>query len=96
MAEELEELIEELGKGGRIRFQKLLNLCKNLFGKPRIRGSHHIFGTGLSEIPIINIQPEKKDAKAYQVRQVLKVLKLLEELSKDDEEQGQEKEKNDG
>ena len=86
MGKGLDELIEELESRGRVRFTRLFDLCEGLFGKPRIRGSHHVFRTGVVEAPIINIQPEKKDAKDYQVRQVLRVLRILKEREEGEED----------
>jgi len=48
------------------------------FGKPRIKGSHHIFKTPWKGDPRINIQKEGKTAKPYQVKLVLKALDKLE------------------
>lgn len=52
-----------------MRFRELVKECTRRFGKPRIRGSHHIF-----KVPgtrrILNIQPDKNgDAKRYQLAQ---------------------------
>ncbi len=62
-----------------VRFNILLNICIQYFGKPTIKGSHHKFKTSWSGDPRINIQKDGKMAKPYQVKQVIKALKKLEE-----------------
>lgn len=55
-----------------IRFTDLCNLVLDLGFAERIRGSHHVFTqTGL---PIITLQADGPNAKAYQVRQVRKII----------------------
>jgi hypothetical protein len=61
-----------------VRFEDLLNLCRHLFGKPRIRGSHHIFKTPWPGEPFVNLQRDGKMAKRYQVRDVKRALEKLE------------------
>lgn len=61
-----------------VRFEDLLNLCRQLFGEPRIRGSHHIFKTPWQGEPFINLQRDGKIAKPYQVRDVKRALEKLE------------------
>ena len=52
-----------------IDFDDLCKLLVSMDFTERIKGSHHIFTkTGIEEI--INIQPRKNRAKAYQVKQV--------------------------
>ena len=56
-----------------IRFSELCSLLKKLGFAERIRGSHHIFTRdGIAEI--LNLQPRRSIAKAYQVKQVRAVL----------------------
>jgi hypothetical protein len=61
-------------------FDDLLLLIKRFGFTMRIKGSHHIFyKAGVDEI--INLQPKKNKAKAYQVKQVRELLikyKLIE------------------
>ena len=74
----IEEAIRELeGNESRIRFSRLLAICRHFFGKPRIVGSHHIFKTPWAGDPRINLQQDKGNAKPYQVRQVLRCLRRL-------------------
>ncbi|MCJ7523600.1 MAG: toxin HicA [Candidatus Aminicenantes bacterium] len=61
-----------------VRFEDLLNICRQLFGEPRIRGSHHIFKTPWQGEPFINLQRDGKIAKPYQVRDVKRALEKLE------------------
>jgi hypothetical protein len=42
------------------RFEDLLNLCRRLFGDPRVRGSHHIFKTPWPGEPFVNLQRDGK------------------------------------
>jgi len=52
-----------------IDFDDLCNLLRSLGFAERIKSSHHIFSrAGMEEI--INIQPKRNKAKAYQVKQV--------------------------
>ena len=62
-----------------IRFADLKRICEAHFGKPRQMGtSHLIFKTPWQGDPRINIQEDKGEAKAYQVRQVLLAIDKLE------------------
>jgi len=61
-----------------VHFEDLLNLCRQFFGKPRIRGSHHIFKTTWPGEPFVNLQRDGKMAKPYQVRDVKRALEKLE------------------
>lgn len=63
-----------------IKFRDLSTLCENLFGKPRIKGSHEIFNTPLCGDPRINIQNKNGMAKPYQVKQVLSAIDRLQEF----------------
>lgn len=56
-----------------ISFAELCALLHHLGLQERIRGSHHIFTReGVEEI--LNLQPKRGKAKAYQVRQVRSVI----------------------
>lgn len=61
-----------------VSFKDLLLLCEKYFGKPRVRGSHHIFKTPWKGDPRINIQKDGKMAKPYQVKMLLKAIEKLE------------------
>ena len=65
--------------GANLRFRRLLQLCAQFFGEPRIRGSHHIFTMPWAGDPRINLQEDGNQAKPYQVRQVLRALRKLKE-----------------
>ena len=65
--------------GANLRFRRLLRLCAQFFGAPRIRGSHHIFTMPWAGDPRINLQEDGNQAKPYQVRQVLRALRKLKE-----------------
>jgi hypothetical protein len=73
---DLAKQLEKDPKG--VSFVDLSNICKTYFGKPRTTGSHHIYKTPWQGDPRINIQNDKRKAKAYQVRQVVKALRRLE------------------
>ena len=63
-----------------VRFVDFVKVCKQYFGRLRIRGSHYFFKTPWKGEPFVNIQEFKSGkAKAYQVRQVLDAIKKLEE-----------------
>ncbi len=62
-----------------VKFTDLLNICKKYFGKPRIKGSYHIFKTHWEGDPRINIQKDGNMAKPYQVKIVSKAINKLEE-----------------
>jgi hypothetical protein len=79
------EIIKELTKKKDIRFTRLLKICENYFGKPRIAGSHHIFKTPWPGDPRINLQSTKDNrAKPYQIQQVIQALQKLQETLKND------------
>lgn len=72
-----------------IRFKDLLKFCGDCFskyGKPRQRGSHHIYKTPWKGNPRINLQ-ETKDgmAKPYQVAQVKEAFEKLRSMKKDND-----------
>lgn len=74
----IEDAIGELEDNeNHFRFSRLLAICKDFFGKPRIVGSHHIFKTPWAGDPRINLQRDRANAKPYQVRQVLRCLRRL-------------------
>ena len=56
-----------------IDFADLCVLLHHLGFQERIRGSHHIF-TRESVEEILNLQPKRGKAKAYQVRQVRSII----------------------
>jgi len=61
-----------------IRFSDLMKVCEEHFGEPRqSAGSHVVFKTPWPGDPRINIQNDKGEAKAYQVRQVLLAIDKL-------------------
>ncbi len=60
-----------------VLFKDLLTVCRKMFGDPRISGSHHIFKTPWLGDPRVNIQPDGKAAKAYQVKQVIKAFRKM-------------------
>jgi predicted RNA binding protein YcfA (HicA-like mRNA interferase family) len=67
-----------------ITFTELCRLLINLGFEERIRGSHHIFSRdGVEEI--LNLQPKRGKAKAYQVKQVREVI-LKYQLGNQDED----------
>ena len=62
-----------------VRFADLRKLCEHYFGEPRQSGgSHLVFRTPWRGDPRVNIQSDRGNAKAYQVRQVLKAIDRLE------------------
>ena len=80
-------LLARLTRGSvhNVDFLDMVNLIEGFgFRLIRINGSHHIFGlTGLSSN--INIQPDKGDAKPYQIRQFLRLVERY-RLTLEDEE----------
>lgn len=66
------------------KFSYLLRVCHEYFGKPRIKGSHHIFRTPWQGDPRINIQMHKGKAKPYQVEQIISALIKLKAEQKDE------------
>ncbi|MCI0661682.1 MAG: toxin HicA [Acidobacteria bacterium] len=79
----IDAVIEELKHNEEsLRFRRLKAICDHFFGKPRIRGAHHIYATGIPEFPLVNIQNNKGKAKPYQVRQVRKVLETIRDRGK--------------
>ena len=61
-----------------IRFSDLIKICREYFGEPRVKGSHHIFKTPWLGDPRLNLQAVKGEAKPYQVKQVIAALRRLE------------------
>ena len=83
----IDDALEELEQSDNIRFARLLTLCTQFFGEPRINGSHHIFKTPWPGDPRINLQKTKGGkAKPYQVKQVVNALSKLQEQQGDDDD----------
>ena len=51
-------------------FSDLATVCQHYFGDHRSRGSHYVDKTPWRGDPRVNIQNDRGQAKAYQVRQV--------------------------
>lgn len=61
-----------------VRFNELRKICEHFFGESRQSGtSHCIFRMPWPGDPRVNIQNDKGNAKAYQVRQVLQAIEKL-------------------
>ena len=69
---------KKLNNPKNVKFNDLLKICIDIFGEPRIRGSHHIFKTPWKGDPRINLQKDGKSAKPYQVKMVLKAIEMME------------------
>ncbi len=73
---EYEKLLTTILRGAsdaNISFNEMCALLRHLGFNERVRGSHHIFNKeGVEEI--LNLQPKKAQAKAYQVKQVRTVI----------------------
>ena len=80
-------LLARLARGAvdNVAFSDMTNLVEGFgFRLVRVNGSHHIFGrTGISRA--INIQPDRGDAKPYQIRQFLRLVERY-RLTLEDEE----------
>jgi hypothetical protein len=71
-----EKTLERILRGtsdNNINFNDLCGLIQHLEFAERIRGDHHIFTRDDVE-EIINLQPRKGKAKAYQVKQVREII----------------------
>ncbi|HKZ02176.1 MAG TPA: hypothetical protein VJ180_08050 [Pyrinomonadaceae bacterium] len=64
---------------GTSAFGERVRLCREYFGRERIKGSHHIFKTPWPGDPRINLQEVRGKAKSYQVDQVIAALERLKE-----------------
>ena len=61
-----------------VRFDEALKVAAHHFGKPRIKGSHHIFKMPWPGPPAVNLQRgEGSNAKPYQIRELLAALARL-------------------
>lgn len=74
------DIVEEMRRNPKgVRFSDLCRVCDAHFGEPRQSGSsHRVYRTPWPGDPRVNIQEDKGNAKAYQVRQVLKAIEKLE------------------
>ena len=73
-----------------VRFNDLLKVCVEYFGRPRQSGTSHVlFKTPWPGDPRINIQNDRGKAKAYQVQQVLiaidKLMRIEHETQSEEE-----------
>ena len=74
----IRKTVEELERAkNSTRFSRLLAICTEYFGQPRLKGSHHIFKMPWQGDPRLNLQTDKGKAKPYQVDQVIIALKRL-------------------
>jgi hypothetical protein len=74
---EIKKIMETNPKG--VKFTDLCKICNHYFGDPRQEGSSHcVYKTPWKGDPRVNIQNDKGNAKAYQVKQVLKAIERLE------------------
>ena len=75
----VEKILEQMRtEPANVRFSELQRVCETYFGKPRQNGSSHaIYKTPWPGNPRVNIQNNKGQAKAYQVRQVLLAIERL-------------------
>lgn len=69
--DELQSRILAGNADANISFADLRGLLLRLGFEERTRGSHHVFGLGSV---LINLQPDGRQAKSYQVRQVRSAL----------------------
>lgn len=76
----IEDIVKQMaGNPKGVRFDDLCKVCNSYFGKPRQKGSHHIYKTPWRGDPRINIQNDDGEGKPYQVRQVLRAIEKMEE-----------------
>jgi hypothetical protein len=76
----LDDEIEQLeARKKNTRFGDLVRLCREYFGRERIKRSHHIFKTPWPGDPRIKFQEVRGKAKPYQVDQVIAALDRLKE-----------------
>ena len=82
---DIDKAIKELENEKNIRFNRLMTITENCFGKSRNKGSsHHPFKVPWQGEPRINLQKGKGGkAKPYQVRQVRLALIKLKEIQKE-------------
>ncbi len=70
------KLLERLTRGHvkNVPFQDFVDLVVGFgFSEVRVRGSHHAFGR--SEVQqLVNLQPQRGEAKPYQIRQFLRLV----------------------
>ena len=80
-------LLARLARGSvnNVGFSDMTNLVEGFgFRLIRVNGSHHIFGrTGIPRT--INLQPDRGDAKPYQIRQFLKLVERYGLVLEDEE-----------
>jgi hypothetical protein len=84
MSATIEKILEQMRQQPKnVAYADLYKVCEEFFGAGRQSGSSRaIFKTPWQGDPRINIQDDKGQAKAYQVRQVLAALDKLKELGK--------------
>lgn len=82
MGKNLDQLIKEMHTNPKgVRFHDLVKICDSYFGESRQSGSsHRVYKTPWPGDPRVNIQNDKGNAKAYQVKQVLAAIDKLEDL----------------
>jgi len=70
-----------------VTFRELDAVCRHYFGDPRqSSGSHRVYATTWAGDPRVNIQNNRGQAKAYQVRQVVAAIdRLIAETSSHEE-----------
>ncbi len=80
MAKTIDDYLRELSSPKNIRFERLLVICRNIFGGSRDGKHNYIFSTPWADDPVINLQVDKGSsgkAKPYQVKQVIRALERM-------------------
>jgi hypothetical protein len=80
----IDDIIENMKSNpANVRFNDLCKVCEHYFGEPRQKStSHRVYKTPWQGDPRANIQNDKGNAKAYQVRQVLKAIERIQSETK--------------
>lgn len=79
---DIDRILEAMRRSPKgVRYAELCRVCDEYFGPPRQRGtSHRVYRTPWPGDPRVNIQNNKGEAKAYQVRQVVRAIEKLKSL----------------
>jgi hypothetical protein len=80
----IDDIIENMKSNpANVRFNDLCKVCEHYFGEPRQKStSHRVYKSPWQGDPRANIQNDKGNAKAYQVRQVLKAIERIQSETK--------------
>ncbi len=74
------DFLSELEGAHNYHFHDVHAICTELFGEPRVRGSHYFFRTPWRSGPIVMLTHNRQDVKQYQIVEIRKAIRKLQTM----------------